>query len=248
LEEGEVEGARDRGQEAPVVALPGFSDELLELLGHELRPPLNAARWLAEGVRSTAETIDPEHLRQATDSLLRTLRYLGTLLDSMLDEAEGSPGEIRVQRRPVKVDDIVRETVEDMSSLLQERLIAVSVEGRPIGLADPDRLRQAVTALLVNAARYGTGRTPIWVRVVGRPQVVEVAVADHCGGIPAASREWIFRRHTRLDHGGDGRGLGLFLARRLARAQGGDLRVSSAPSWGCRFVITLPRVNSVWPA
>jgi signal transduction histidine kinase len=243
-----VEGARDGRREAPVLALPGFQDELLELLGHELQPPLNAARWLAEGVRSSAESIDPDHLRQAMDSLLRTLRYLGTLLDSMLDEAAESPGEVRVQRRPVKVDDLVRETVEDMASLLQERLIAVSVEGRVLVLADPDRLRQAVTALLVNAARYGADRTPISVQVVGRPSVVEVAVADHCGGIPASAREWIFRRHNRLDYAGEGRGLGLFLARRLARAQGGDLRVSSAPSLGCRFVITLPRVGSARPA
>lgn len=243
-----MEGARDAEREAPLLALPGLQDELLELLGHELRPPLDAARWLAEGVRSTAEDIDPEHLRQAMDSLLRTVRYLGALLDSMLDEAAGSPGEVRVQRRPLKVDELVRETVEDMSSLLQERLIAVSVEGRPIGLADPDRLRQAVTALLVNAARYGADRTPISVRVVGRPRVVEVAVADHCGGIPATAREWIFRRHSRLAHPGDGRGLGLFLARRLVRAQGGDLRVTSAASWGCRFVITLPRAGSAWPA
>lgn len=243
-----MEGARDRAHEAPVVALPGFQDQLLELLGHELRPPLNAARWLADGVRSTAENIDPEHLRQAMDSLLRTVRHLETLLDSMLDEAAGAPGEVRIHRRPVKVDDLVRETVGDMSSLLQERLIAVSVEGRAMALADPDRLRQAVTALLVNAARYSADRTPVSVRVSGRPRVVEVAVADHCGGIPAASREWIFRRHTRLDHPGDGRGLGLFLARRLVRAQGGDLRVSSAPSWGCRFVITLPGVGPAWPA
>jgi signal transduction histidine kinase len=242
-----VEGARDRGHEAPVFAPPASQDELielLELLGHELRQPLNAARWLAEGVRSTAEAIDPDHLRQAMDSLLRTVRHLGTLLDSVLDEAVGAPGEVRIQRRPVRVDDLVRETVEDMSPLLQERLIAVSVEGWAIVLADPDRLRQGVTALLVNAARYSADQTPISVRIVGRPRVVEVAVADHCGGIPAAFREWIFGRHTRLDHAGDGRGLGLFLARRLARAQGGDLRVSSAPSWGCRFVLTLPRVGS----
>jgi signal transduction histidine kinase len=131
-----------------------------------------------------------------------------------------------------------------MSSLLRERLIAVSVEGRALGLAESDRLRQAVIALLVNAARSSADGTPISVLVVGRPQVVEVAVADHRGGIPASAREWIFRRHSRLAHAGDGRGLGLFLAHRLARAHGGDLRVSSASSWGCRFVITLPRVPS----
>jgi signal transduction histidine kinase len=227
--------------EAPILALPGIQDELLEILAHELRSPLNAIRWLAEVVASSAEDVSPEEIRRAMDSLLRSVGYMGSLLDSMMAEADAASAEVRLRLRPVKVDDVARETVKDMAGTLQGRLVAVSVEGRTVAHADPDRLRQALSALLVNAARYGVDGTPISIRVIGRPRVVELAVTDHCGGIPPRATEGIFERHSRLDHSGEGRGLGLFVARRLARAHGGDLRVSSSPSWGCRFVITLPR-------
>jgi signal transduction histidine kinase len=236
-----VEGAREIRGEVPTLAWPGFQDELLEILAHELRSPLNAIRWLAEVVRSSADDVSPDEIRRAMDSLLRSIGYMGSLLDSMMAEADAASGEVCLRLRPVKVDDVARDTVEDMAGVLHGRLVAVSVEGRTVAQADPDRLRQALSALLVNAARYSVEGTPISIRVIGRPRVVELAVADHCGGIPPHARERIFERHSRLDHAGEGRGLGLFVARRLARAHGGDLRVSSSPSRGCRFVITLPR-------
>jgi two-component system OmpR family sensor kinase len=243
-----VEGARDTRDEVPVLGEPRFQDELMEILAHELRSPLNAIRWLAEAVQSSGDDLSADELRRAMDGLLRTAGYMGSLLNSMMAEADTSSAEVRLRLRPVKVDDVARETVEDLASPLHGRLVAVSAEGRTVALADPDRLRQALSALLVNAARYSPAATPISVRVIGRPHEVEVAVADHCGGLLADPRERLLEQHSRLEHAGDGRGLGLFVARRLARAQGGNLRVSSDPSRGCRFVITLPRAASDRPA
>ncbi len=243
-----MEGARDVRGEVPGPALPGLQDGLPEILAHELRSPLNAIRWLAEVLRSAGDDLSPDEIRRAMDSLLRNAGYMGSLLDSMMAEADAASPEIRMRPRPAKVDDVARKTVEDMAGVLHGRLVAVSVEGHTVTMADPERLHQALSALLVNAARYSPAATPISVRVIGRPHEVEVAVADHCGGLPADPRERLFERHSGLDHAGEGRGLGLFVARRLARAHGGDLRVSSGPSRGCRFVITLPRAHSNRPA
>jgi signal transduction histidine kinase len=231
--------ARGRRDGTPVLAFPGLQDELLEILAHELRTPLNAARWLAEVVEASADDLSADEVRRASGSLLRSIRYMASLLESMLAEAD-SFGAIRLERSPVKVDDLVRETVEDMSSMLRGRLVAISVEGNALASLDRDRFRQLLIALLMNASRYSPEASPISVRVTGRRAVVELAVADHCAGIPPSAREAVFDRHTRLDHAGEGRGLGLFVARRLARAHGGDLRVASNPG-GCRFIATLPR-------
>jgi two-component system, OmpR family, sensor kinase len=239
-----VERARDTWGEVPILAEPGFHDELMEILAHELRSPLNAIRWLAEMVQSSDEDVSTEDLRLAMDSLLRSVGYMGSLLDSMMAEADAASAEVRLRLRPVKVDDVAREAVEDLAGPLHGRLVAVAVEGRTVALADPDRLRQALSALLVNAARYSPATTPISVRVIGRPHELEVSVADHCGGLPNDPPEGLVEPHSRLAHAGEGRGLGLFVALRLARAHGGNLRVSSGPSQGCRFVITLPRAVS----
>jgi signal transduction histidine kinase len=234
-----MEGARQlRGQ---VVVLPSVQDELLELLAHELRAPLNAVRWLAEVVRFSSDDLAPNEIRRAMDSLLRSQAFMDSLLDSMLAEADAGSAEVRLRPRTIRVDDLARETVEDLAGILLDRLVAVSVEGPTTLTADPDRLRQALTALLVNASKYSPDGTPISVRVAGRRGAVEVAVADHCDGLPSGATDRIFERHGRLHHAGEGRGLGLFLARRVARAHGGDLRVSSTSPGGCRFVIVLPR-------
>jgi signal transduction histidine kinase len=235
-----VEARRRSSDGNPVVALPGIQDELLEILAHELRAPLNAARWLAEVLEASADDLSPEEVRRASGSLLRSLRYVGSLLESMLAEADAF-GAIRLERSSVKVDDLVRETVEDMSSMLRGRLVAISVDGDPVASLDRDRIRQTLIALLANASRYSPERSPISVRVTGRRGTVDIVVADHCAGIPPTARHAVFELRTRMDHAGEGRGLGLFVARRLARAHGGDLRVVSSPSWGCRFIVTLPR-------
>lgn len=237
-----VEGAYDSGGQAPLVSLPEIRDELLDILAHELRSPLNAARWLAEVVRASSEDLSPEEVRRAMESLLRSVGYMESLLQSLLAEADNGAAHVQLHRQATKVDDLARETVEDMSAVLHDRLVAVSVEGPVLTWADPDRLRQALIALLVNATRYSPSGTPISVRVAGRAKVVEVAVADHCSGIAPQDQERIFARHGRLDHAGEGSGLGLFVARRLARAHGGDLRVTSDGAWGCRFTLTLPRL------
>jgi signal transduction histidine kinase len=235
-----VEARRRSSDGNRVVALPGLQDELLEILAHELRAPLNAARWLAEVVEASADDLSSKEVRRASGSLVRSLRYMGSLLESMLAEAD-TFGAIRLERSSVKVDDLVRETVEDMCSMLRGRLVAIAVEGDPVASLDRDRIRQTLIALLVNASRYGPEGSPISVRVTGRRGTVEIAVADHCAGIPPSARHTVFERYTRLDHTGEGRGLGLFVARRLARGHGGDLRVASTRSWGCRFILTLPR-------
>jgi signal transduction histidine kinase len=231
----------------PVVALPGLQDDLFEILAHELRTPLHAARWLAEVVEASADEMTPGEIRRASESLLRSLRYMDSLLESMLGEADDAASGIRLQGGPLKVDDLARQTVEDVSGVLGDRLIVVSVDGNSMMWADPDRVRQALIALLVNAARHSPEASPVSVRVTGRPLAVEVAVSDHCTGIPVEARERIFEHHSRLDGAGEGRGVGLFVARRVARAHGGDLRVSSHPSWGCRFVLSLPRRASASP-
>jgi two-component system, OmpR family, sensor kinase len=239
---GSVERARETRGQVPIPSQPGIHDEFLEILAHELRSPIDAIRWLAEAAQS-ADDLSVDDLRRVMESLLRSVGYMESLLDTMLAEADASSAEVRLRPRPVKADAVARETVEDLAGPLHGRLVAVSVEGRTMVLADPDRLRQALSALLVNAARYSPAGTPISVQVIERPHEVEVAVADHCGGVPAGARERIFDRHSRLDHAGEGRGLGLFVARRLARAHGGDLRVASSTR-GCRFAITLPQAVS----
>jgi len=119
---------------------------------------------------------------------------------------------------------------------IPDDLVAV---GRPADMA------QIAHALLTNARRYAPG-SPTEVTATSQDGFVLVFVDDRGPGVPRGHRELIFERGERSDHADDpdGRGLGLHIARRLARLHGGDLWVEPRPGGGARFVLSAPEVTS----
>ena len=100
---------------------------------------------------------------------------------------------------------------------------------------------QVLLNLLGNAIRYSPENSQIWIRVDREGDRATVTVADQGQGIATDQQDMVFEKFERLgrtDSGGSG--LGLYIARRLARAMGGDLTVDSAPGQGARFTLSLP--------
>jgi signal transduction histidine kinase len=107
---------------------------------------------------------------------------------------------------------------------------------------DFTRTLQILVNLISNAVRYTPEGGQVWVRVEEEGDLALVIVADQGKGIAAEDQERVFGKFERVDPGEPGgTGLGLYIARRLARAMGGDLAVDSAPGQGARFTLTLPR-------
>jgi signal transduction histidine kinase len=108
-----------------------------------------------------------------------------------------------------------------------------TVRGRPADVA------QIMHGLLTNARKYAPG--PVEVRSMGAGRFVLVLVDDHGPGVKPANRERIFERGERPEHdqGAEGHGLGLHIARRLARDLGGELWVEQHPGGGARFVLAM---------
>ena len=110
-------------------------------------------------------------------------------------------------------------------------------------LADPDALRRILSNLLDNAAKYAPGAPPeVSARAAGN--AVELVVADRGPGVPPGLEEKVFERFFRADDSlarrANGSGIGLSLARGLARGMGGDLIYRPRPGGGAEFVLTLP--------
>ena len=100
---------------------------------------------------------------------------------------------------------------------------------------------QVLLNLLGNAIRYSPENSQIWIRVDREGDRATVTVADQGQGIDAEQQAVVFEKFERLgrtDSGGSG--LGLYIARRLARAMDGELAVDSAPGQGARFTLSLP--------
>jgi signal transduction histidine kinase len=157
------------------------------------------------------------------------------LLTTRLDR-----GDVRVEREPVDVVELVRATV---LTLAPERPIDIEIEPDvPAASGDRDRIQQVLVNLIDNALKYG--EAPIRVRIAASNGSVRIAVADSGPGIAQIDRDRIFdkfyRSDPQLSRSPSGTGLGLYISRELAQRMGGRLELGSEPGNGATFVVELP--------
>jgi signal transduction histidine kinase len=198
---------------------------------HELRSPLATIRAALE-VSGRGE--DDER-----DDLLRseTLR-LQSLVDDLLTLAKADDGAPLV-REEVDVDDIVEQEVRRVRA----RGVPVEADiGAARVLGDRARLEQMVRNVVDNALRHTTGAVGLSVETTGDDVVVRV---DNDGPpVPAAERETVFDRFTRLEDSrrreSGGSGLGLAIVRTVAEAHGGTATATETAAGQCRFELRLP--------
>jgi signal transduction histidine kinase len=227
------------GAEAAARAEEARTRRFVADAAHELRTPIAGVQAVAEA--ALAPDMPPEERERLHLLMLRESRRAGRLVDDLLVLARLDAG-LELRREPVDLLELARTEAE------RARLVSpdqrVEVRGEPVTVAgDASRLAQVLGNLLDNARRHaGPGTVTITVSA-GDPATV--LVTDEGPGVPPADRERIFDRLVRLDEarGEDGgAGLGLAIARGIARAHGGELRCVEPPSGrGAAFELSLRR-------
>jgi signal transduction histidine kinase len=221
-----------------------MKDDLLAMVSHELRTPLTtvvgALRLLNSG-----QPLGPGERQEMLEMADRQARRLWVLIEQLLLAAQSEQGRASflstaAERVEVDAADLLAEAAtEARAGAAGDRVELRCDRSLPVRLA-PDAILQVLGNLVDNACKYSPEDRPV--RLVGERaggQAV-LAVEDAGEGVPAGERERIFDRFSRLEPG-RGLGLGLYIARQLARAQGGDLVVTDARELGgARFELRLP--------
>lgn len=215
---------------------------LLGEVAHEMRTPLTALEGYVEGLIDGVFAPEPEILGAASDELRRLRRLADDL--STLSRAE----EQRLDLHPADTDlaDLARRAAGRLAPQFGDSGVALTVEGAaelPVR-ADPDRITQVLTNIIGNALTATPAGGSVTVRARARGQSAEVVVTDTGAGLAAADLERIFERFYRVPgqpRRSSGSGIGLTIARNIARAHGGDVTAASAgPGQGATFTVTLP--------
>ncbi|MDF1505572.1 ATP-binding protein, partial [Roseisolibacter sp. H3M3-2] len=223
--------------------------DFVNVLSHELRSPVNAivghAQLLEMGVHGPVS----ERQREALGRIGRSAHLMGALVDDLLELARIEHGQLTFALRDVPAAEAVEAVAEALRPQLEAKALALAVDPGPPGLAlraDPGRLQQVLLNLLTNALKF-TERGGISVAVREEGETVCVAVRDTGVGIPADRLDSVFDRFVQVDQSltrrAGGLGLGLAIARDLARGMGGELAVESAPGAGSTFTLSLPRAE-----
>lgn len=209
---------------------------------HELRTPVAGIRAAAETlVRADLEGPDREVLAA---HVAREAARASRLVDDLLTMARVDRG-LELVRARADLRDLVRAEARRVPLTHPSLSVRVDVPDTVVPVVvDVDRIAQVLSNLVENAARATAGRGTVALTLVRDTDAgtATVRVTDDGPGVPAAERERIFDRLVRLDEGREkagGVGLGLPIARGIARAHGGDVRCVPVPM-GARFDVTLP--------
>jgi PAS domain S-box-containing protein len=234
----------DKHREEELRRMVDRRDEFFATLLHELRNPLapiaNAVDMLGRAV-SDAVTV-----RFASGVIQRQMRQLTRLVDDLLDVSRIVRGNVILQRRRVDLGEVIGTAIETAKPVIQLRGHELSAGSTDAVIeADPVRLAQVFTNVLINAAKYTQPGGHIWVDAAREENVVTVKVVDDGIGIAAEKMSEIFELFSQATPGSvasrSGLGIGLAVAKQLVQLHGGSISArSEGLGRGSEFTIKLP--------
>ncbi len=214
--------------------------KFLAVTAHELRTPIGVLGGAAQTLAQHWPELDESERADLLSALEAGTSRLRRLLDDLLTASRLQASSLDVGRDPVRVADAVKDALATTARTWPGAAVTVDVQPDLLVYGDRDRLAQMLDNLIANALRHG--EQPVRLSAAAEGDQVLIRVRDSGNGVPVHMQGRLFERFaTGLSKGGTG--LGLFIVRELARAQGGDARYES-PGPGEPagvFVVALPR-------
>ena len=215
-------------------------------MSYELRTPLTTIAGFAEMMSAGYAGDMSDSAKEYVDGILQSTNRLSMLIDNVLDLTQGEAGTLPIDRAPVDLAALAKESIErikgeatakgiDLAISLHETLGKVEGDSRRIG--------QALDHLLENAVCYSGRGARVLLHGDGSSDSARLVVYDNGPGISAKRRATIFDAAARAEQArsGEKAGIGLPLAKQFAEAHGGTLQLVSEPGQGTMAVIELPR-------
>ena len=219
----------------------------LGVLGHDLRNPIGAVSMGAQWMERSGIT-NPKQAKVVSE--IRTAAGRATqILNDLLDLTRSSFGtEIPVVKTKIDMVALCQEIADELRAIHTDRDFEVAHDGDPTCSCDAARLGQVLSNLMGNATQYGDREQPITVRIVGNdPDTVTIAVHNMGSPIPTDTQKLVFHSWMRGQDVSDESehsthlGLGLYIAKLIVEAHGGEISVASNEQTGTTFSLRLPR-------
>jgi two-component system OmpR family sensor kinase len=220
---------------------------------HELRTPVATTRT-AVAVALQARHREEDDYRETLQIIEHQTDRLARLVDDMFTLARADAGNYPVQRSPMYLDELVEEVARATRVLANHKGVSIHViaDDSAAFTGDEDLIRRMLVNLLDNAIRHAPPDSTVAVSLQRGVQAYEIEVTDQGSGIPVEARPHIFERFYRSEvaRGRDptntgGAGLGLAIAKWIARLHDGDIALVTPSASGTTFRILLPIAQAV---
>jgi signal transduction histidine kinase len=219
-------------------------ERVMAVVSHDLRSPLQAIQMNTALLQRAAEFTPRQ--RTALERMSASCTRMARLISDLVDVGRALRGDaLPLERRDVELVALCRQVATELQDAHPRATVRVDAPDDPFVDGDPDRLMQAIANLVGNALQHGAPGRPVEVAICRRGDEALVSVHNFGKPIAPASAESLFDPFRRGDAAspGDMRGsvgLGLFIARQITVAHGGDIVVESDAERGTTFTLTLP--------
>ncbi len=212
---------------------------------HELKTPLTVMEMQLQAMLRDAQSLSPEQ-RDWLECQFDEVQRLGKIVDALTLLTRADTGLVPLERKPVRLSELMRESLEDAQTLAEPGAIRVTLAecADPVVGGDRDRIRQLLLNLVDNAVKYNRpgGSLTMALRHVG--DAAEIEVTNTGEGIPPELLARVFDRFVRGDEARnraiEGCGLGLTIGKWIVQAHGGTIRISSTPGLLTTATVRLP--------
>jgi two-component system, OmpR family, phosphate regulon sensor histidine kinase PhoR len=216
--------------------------DFIAALAHELKTPVAIVKGYAQHLQEAGRV--PDASQPMLGAIDRAADRMDRLISSLLDISSVTLGRLALAREPVDLVELARGSVERVARITSSHhLIVRAPEHAPL-YADRARIEQAIEGMLENAVRYSPQGGDVEVGIRTDDGTAVLSVRDHGIGIPVAVQRRIFEMFFKASVGpepaGSSFGIGLFLAREIARRHGGDIWFESVEGQGSTFHMRLP--------
>ncbi len=244
-EEGDVVAATIVLQDVTrLVRFEELRNDLVATVAHEFRTPLTSLRMAVHLL--SEETVGPLTRKQA--DLVFAAREecdrLQSIVDELLDLSRIQADRVELRTSELDPEQVIHAVLDGHANEAASRHATLRAEvlpGMPAIRADRERLQLVLDNLISNAIKYGPDGGTITVRAAQRERFLRIEVSDEGPGIPREYQQAIFDKYVRVPGAPKGgAGIGLYIAREIVRAHGGEIGVECEPGRGSTFWFTVP--------
>jgi signal transduction histidine kinase len=225
-----------------------FKSELLAKISHELRTPLGAVLGYAQLLYFGSYGEMSAEQKGAAEVVISSTKYLNTLVNGILDQAQLESGQLVLTNRPFDLRQMAAEVETRIRVLAQSKGLVFEVNIGPgipeWMMGDKMRLEQVLINLLGNAVKFtDSGKISMHFHIMGDNRLA-IEVSDTGSGIPLDAQEQIFAPFVQVDGSPtrrhSGTGLGLSISKQLVTMMNGQIKLISEPGQGSTFTVELP--------
>lgn len=220
-----------------------FKSTLLDAIAHEFKTPLTSIKAASSSMLAESNRLTAEH-RELVSIIDEETAHLNLLVSEAVQMSQIDAGKLRLERQLLPLPDLLRKLLDSFGARTEGRAIHLEVAGDlPPVFVDPDLISLALRQIVDNGLKYSPPGSPIEIGAARRGDRITIWIRDGGPGIPERERERVFDKFYRRQGVKDqvpGSGLGLYIAREILRAHGGDIRIEDAPGRGAEIRLDLP--------